>query len=205
MSFLAGSTNRKTGALTLTQRIPLQRKPSMALTGLPNTAIDSSANTPYNDEVPVDLLGKVQPLDPLGGDFEGLVTDPKDGTFWMVDEYRPAIYHFDAKGVLMQRYVPIGTATAAGQPPGTFGQEVLSAVLAQRRQNRGFEAIAYDNGKIYAFVQSPVRNPVSLSFEEAVRIGTVMLDPKFFPNGEVLKNNYEIKSTRRESDENRSN
>ena len=76
----------------------------MALTGLPNTAIDSSANTPYNDEVPVDLLGKVQPLDPLGGDFEGLVTDPKDGTFWMVDEYRPAIYHFDAKGVLMQRY-----------------------------------------------------------------------------------------------------
>ena len=58
LSFLAGSTNRKTGALTLTQRIPLQRKPSMALTGLPNTTIDSSANTPYNDEVPVDLLAE---------------------------------------------------------------------------------------------------------------------------------------------------
>jgi hypothetical protein len=28
----------------------------MALTGLPNTAIDDSANTPCNDEVPVDLL-----------------------------------------------------------------------------------------------------------------------------------------------------
>jgi hypothetical protein len=28
----------------------------MALTDLPNTAIDDSANTPYNDEVPVDLL-----------------------------------------------------------------------------------------------------------------------------------------------------
>jgi len=28
----------------------------MSLTGLPNTAIDDSANTPYNDEVPVDLL-----------------------------------------------------------------------------------------------------------------------------------------------------
>ena len=63
----------------------------------------------------------------------------------------------------MQRYVPVGTAMAAGQPQGTFGQEVLPAVLAQRRQNRGFEAIAYDNGKIYAFVQSPVRNAVSLS------------------------------------------
>jgi hypothetical protein len=34
-------------------------------------------------------------------------------------------------------------------------------VLAQRRQNRGFEAIALDNGRLYAFVQSPLRNPVS--------------------------------------------
>ena len=153
--------DRKTGALTLTKRIPLQSAPGAHLTGLPNTAIDESPNTPYNDEVPVDLLGKKLPLDPLGGDFEGLVTDPT-GTFWMVDEYRPAIYHFDATGVLIKRYVPIGTALAAGQPKGTFGEEVLPAVLAQRRQNRGFEAIAYDNGKIYAFVQSPLRNPVSL-------------------------------------------
>ena len=80
----------------------------------------------------------------------------------MVDEYRPAIYHFDKSGVLVKRYVPIGTAAAARQPVGTFGEEVLPAVLAQRRQNRGFEAIAYDNGKIYAFVQSPLRNPTSL-------------------------------------------
>ena len=81
----------------------------------------------------------------------------------MVDEYRPAIYHFDPFGELLQRYVPIGTAAAARQPVGTFGEEVLPAVLAQRRQNRGFEAVAYDNGKIYAFVQSPLRNPTSLT------------------------------------------
>ena len=156
--------DRKTGALKLTQRIPLQRKPGVPLTGLPNTEIGSSANTPYNDEVPVDLRGeKVEPLDPFGGDFEGLVVDPTDRTFWMVDEYRPAIYHFDPFGELLQRYVPIGTAAAAGQPEGTFGEEVLPAVLAQRRQNRGFEAVAYDNGKIYAFVQSPLRNPTSLA------------------------------------------
>lgn len=30
------------------------------------------------------------------------------------------------------------------------------------------------------------------TFEEAVRIGSVMLDPKFFPNGEVLKNNANL-------------
>ena len=89
----------------------------------------------------------------------------------MVDEYRPAIYHFDATGKMIDRFVPIGTVAAynAGRPAaeqvpaGHFGKEVLPAVLAQRRQNRGFEAVALQDGKVYAFVQSPLRNPVSLS------------------------------------------
>ncbi len=154
---------RDTGELTLTQRIPLQRGQGNPLTdpltGLPNTRIDNLANTPHNDERAIDLLGNEQPLDPLGGDFEGIVVDRNDGSFWMVDEYRPAIYHFDPNGVLIDRFVPIGSAAAAGQ---TLGTEVLPEVLAQRRQNRGFEAVAFDGGKIYAFVQSPLRNPVTL-------------------------------------------
>ncbi len=155
--------DRKSGKLSLTQRIPLQSAPGVPLTGLPNTAIaGGNGNTAYNDEVPVDLLGNVLPLDTLGGDLEGIVTDA-DSSFWSVDEYRPAIYHFSKEGVLIDRYVPKGTAAAAGQPAGTFGKEVLPAVLAQRRQNRGFEALAIDGGKIYAFVQSPLRNPVTLS------------------------------------------
>jgi len=72
----------------LTQRIQLQREPGVPLTGLPNTALHDSPSTPYNDEVPVDLPGNVQPVDPLGGDFEGLVFDPRDSTFWMIDDYR---------------------------------------------------------------------------------------------------------------------
>jgi hypothetical protein len=55
----------------LTERIPLQRAPGVPLTGFPNTAINDSGNTPYNDEVAVDLKNVVQPLDPFGGDFEG--------------------------------------------------------------------------------------------------------------------------------------
>ena len=133
------------------------------MTGLPNIAIDDFGNTPYNDEKPVDLLGNALPLDPLGGDFEGIVVNPEDGTFWMVDEYRPAIYYFDQNGVLIERFVPRGTAAAAGQAAGVFGTEALPEVLAQRRQNRGFEGIAFDGGKIYAFVQSPLRNPATLS------------------------------------------
>ncbi|MHA3772474.1 choice-of-anchor I domain-containing protein [Verrucomicrobiota bacterium sgz303538] len=153
-----------TGKLTLTQRIPLKSAPGVPLTGLPNTAIaGGDGNSYYNDEVPVDLLGNVLPLDRLGADLEGIVVDPKDGSFWMVDEYRPAIYHFNSAGVLIDRFVPQGTAAAAGQPEGTFGKEVLPSVLAGRRQNRGFEGVALDGGKIYAFVQSPVRNPGTLS------------------------------------------
>ncbi len=155
--------DRKAGKLTLTQRIQLKDSAGNLLTGLPNTAIvGGTASTAYNDEIPVDLLGNVLTRDPLGADLEGIVF-LADGSFWMCDEYRPALYHFDTTGTLIRRVVPIGTAAAAGQPAGTFGEEHLPAVLTQRRQNRGFEAIALDNGRIYAWVQSPLRNPASAS------------------------------------------
>ena len=172
--------NPGTAALTLTQRIPLKRADGSPLTGLPNTAISSDANQPYNDERGVDLFGQPTGTDALGGDFEGIVVDPTDGSFWMADEYRPAIYHFDGTGKLIERFEPKGTAAAAAQPEGTFGTEALPAVLGQRRQNRGFEAIALQGGKVYAFVQSPIRNPASLSNAalNAMRnIRVVELDP----------------------------
>ncbi len=156
-----------TGKFTLTQQIGLKDAAGRPLTGLPNTALSNNNNQPYNDEVPVNLRGEVLGLDVLGGDFEGVVVDA-DGTFWLPDEYRPAIYHFGTTGRLLARYIPAGTHAAAGlavPAPGTAGPlgiEALPAVIAQRRQNRGMEAIALQNGKIYAFVQSPIRNPVSL-------------------------------------------
>ena len=157
----------RNGRFDLTDQIALRAEDGRKLTGLPNTALSADANQPYNDEVPVDLRGKVLPLDPLGGDFEGIAV-ADDGSLWMADEYRPAIYHFDEHGRLIERLVPIGTHAAAGEavPPagvaGKFGVEALPAVLAQRRQNRGMEAIAIQDGKIYAFVQSPIRNPATL-------------------------------------------
>lgn len=152
-----------TNQVAITERIQLKNSDGSPLTGLPNTAISSTnGNLPYNDEVPVDLFGNVLGLDPFGGDFEGVVV-AADGTFWMCDEYRPATYHFASDGKLINRFVPMGTAAAAGASAGAFGTEVLPAVLAQRRQNRGFEAITMQNGKLYAFVQSPIRNPATLS------------------------------------------
>ncbi len=158
----------KSGEFSLTQQIELERPDGSPLTGLPNTTLSDNASQAYNDEVPVDLFGNVLPLDPLGGDFEAIVV-ASDGSFWLGDEYRPAIYHFDPVGKLLERFIPIGTHAAAGKsvPPagvaGELGIEALPAAIAQRRQNRGVEALAYQNGKFYAFVQSPIRNPVSLA------------------------------------------
>lgn len=137
------------------------------ITGLPNV--------PGFDEEPVDAAGNPVPYDPFGADLEGIVRDPVDNTFWMVDEYRPAIYHFDTKGKLITRLVPKGTSAlspvevqAAGHGvdqskivPGFYGDEELPAVYNKHRLNRGFEAVAmdYENRILYAFIQSPLDNP----------------------------------------------
>lgn len=155
--------DRTTGQITVVERINIKRPDGTPITGLPNTAVaGGTGSTPFNDEKPIDLLGNDLPLDPLGGDTEAIFEDA-DGTFWSCDEYRPSIYHFAADGKLIARYVPEGSAAAVGEAPGFFGEEVLPATLAQRRQNRGFEALAVYDGKVYAFVQSPLRNPATLS------------------------------------------
>jgi YVTN family beta-propeller protein len=157
------------GKFRITDQIRLRDSDGSPLSGLPNLQVaGGNPATPHNDEVPIDLFGQVLPLDRRGGDFEGVVV-AEDGSFWAPDEYRPALYHFSAKGVLLERFIPVGAHAAAGLPVpaiGTAGQlgiEALPAIIAQRRQNRGMEAIAIRDGKIYGFVQSPVRNPASLA------------------------------------------
>lgn len=156
------------GKFELQQQIYLKQANGKPITGLPNLVLSNDTNQPYNDELGVDLLGRPTATDPMGADLEGIAIDA-DGSFWMCDEYRPAIYHFNKHGKLIERLVPIGTHAAAGKPvpqpgrAGEYGVEALPAVIAQRRQNRGMEAIAIQDGKIYAFVQSPIRNPATLS------------------------------------------
>ncbi|WP_211167703.1 esterase-like activity of phytase family protein [Pseudanabaena yagii] len=152
--------NRTTGDITITNRTGLFRPDGTTpLTGLPN--LQAGANgTAYTDEIAVDLNGNVLPNDPLGADLEGIAV-AANGDYWMVDEYRPAIYHFDVNGKLLDRFIPQGTATAPNPdaPAGSFGTEALPAVYAQRRNNRGFEAIALEGNKLYAFIQSAIDNP----------------------------------------------
>jgi hypothetical protein len=139
--------------LTLAGEILLKDSDGTPLTGLPNI-LGQSAGLAHTDEEPCDLFGQPLTLDPMGLDLEGIVRTP-DGSWWMGDEYRPSIVRFSADGTLIARYVPFGS-NAFGP---TTGIEVLPAVYAQRRANRGFEAIAQYAGIIYVWIQSPIDNP----------------------------------------------
>lgn len=147
------------------------------------TPISGKGNIPGFDEVPVTRTDAnvfsnadytvngvdyhALEYDAFGGDFEGVIRtidyDTKDFSFWLCDEYRPAIYHFDANGILIDRFVAEGTSLLGDtpQPAGFYGTETLPAVYSKRRANRGFEAIAWDHDEniIYAFIQSPMENP----------------------------------------------
>ncbi|MEZ4680322.1 MAG: choice-of-anchor I family protein [Caldilineaceae bacterium] len=146
--------NPESGELIWGDVTLLTRADGTPITGLPNLAGDEGfANA---DEEPIDLMGNKLEYDPYGADMEGVVM-ADDGTYWMVDEYRPAIYHFAADGVLIERYVPEGSNN---EDEGiNVGVEAFPAIYAQRRANRGFEAVAYYDGILYAFIQSPIDDP----------------------------------------------
>ncbi|MDJ0597939.1 MAG: esterase-like activity of phytase family protein [Crocosphaera sp.] len=147
--------------ITILDRINLFKSDGMTPLSVRPNLQAGEQRTAYTDQLGVDLLGNSIPNDPLGADLEGIVVDQRDNSFWMVDEYRPAIYHFNELGTLLNRFVPMGTAAAVNEPLGTFGTEIIPSVYAQRRVNRGFEAVALnqDTNTLYAFIQSPIDNP----------------------------------------------
>lgn len=177
------------GEVTVTDTIPLSRTGEndevLPITGLPNiSGVDEFPVTEvgvgegdFTDESgkEYDSLG----YDPYGGDMEGIVINPGDDTFWMVDEYRPAIYHFLPDGTLFKRYVPQGTAGLGGEEAGFFGDETLPAVYNNRRANRGFEGMALDTDKgiLYAFIQTPLSNPDRAAGDASSIIRMLGIDP----------------------------
>ena len=162
------SLNILTSQLQVDQQILFTRKDGTTpITGIPNI--------PGFDEVPLNGAGEAVDYDPYGADMEGVLIDPDDGTFWTVDEYRPAIYNFAANGTLIERYVPQGTSLLGTTPQaaGFYGAETLPAEYSNRRANRGFEAVALDttNDILYAFIQTPMDNPdSSIRNSDVIRI-----------------------------------
>ncbi|MDB9527892.1 esterase-like activity of phytase family protein [Oscillatoria sp. CS-180] len=180
------------GEVTLTDELFLTQADGTPITGLPNIpnddrravdALEQSVDLPELTQLDASVFGS--DYDPFGADLEGIVRAP-DNTFWMVDEYRPAIYHFNPDGTLINRFVPEGTVNSANEAnpgadfaPGTFGTETLPAEYLNRRRNRGFEGMALDTdmGILYAFIQTPLNNPSGADGDASSVIRMLGIDP----------------------------
>ena len=164
--------NESTGAIENVSEVLLTREDG-------TTPITGRPNIPGVDEEPVDLFGNLLGYDEFGADLEGIVINPTDGSYWMVDEYRPAIYHFESDGTLINRFVPEGTGALGSQAAGTYGTETLPAEYSSRRPNRGFEAVALDtdSGILYAFIQTPLANPDRAASDASDVIRILGIDP----------------------------
>jgi hypothetical protein len=124
------------------RRISLHGTAGRPLTGLPLPGTGG--------EAALDLEGRPYAGDPMGADTEGLAV-ARDGSFRVADEYGPSILHVSADGEVTSRWVPIGTG------PRYVGAdchivEVLPAIAATRRLNRGFEGIAFSSDERWLYV-----------------------------------------------------
>ena len=97
-------------------------------------------------ETMVDIHGNPMPTSERGLDSEGLVA-LQDGTFWVADEYRPFVIHFDANGNEIERLSPYD-----GSLPGE---------LAMRDPNRGMEGLTItpDGSTLVGIMQSALATP----------------------------------------------
>eukprot|EP00178_Gracilaria_changii_P025830 TRINITY_DN793_c0_g2_i1.p1 TRINITY_DN793_c0_g2~~TRINITY_DN793_c0_g2_i1.p1 ORF type:complete len:1156 (+),score=234.93 TRINITY_DN793_c0_g2_i1:4848-8315(+) len=131
--------------------VPLRGEDGTPITGLSNTERD---DTPYGPN----CAGYVLRYDPSGLDTEDLAVIPGTDYVAIVDEYSPSVVIANYNtGVIASRHVPEVLAeelSAAAYP--IVGD--IPSVFANRRKNRGFEAIVVDKyGKyVIAILQSPM-------------------------------------------------
>lgn len=133
------------------QVLPLRDATGAAFDGLPGPGGDMAAMEPAFDLSGVALGGSLR-----GGDTEA-VAALSDGTFRVADEYGPSILVVAADGVVEARWVPKGEGAALAGAAYRV-EEVLPALSARRRLNRGFEALALspDETRLHVILQSPL-------------------------------------------------
>ncbi|MDO9406826.1 esterase-like activity of phytase family protein [Patulibacter sp.] len=159
--------------------------PRDQITGLPQIVTKAQGQAsglpadaaPYDrknarDEVPYAADGtSTLPSDPYGLDTESIAVDPRDGSFWLGDEYRPTLVHVAADGTLLGRIVPAGVRVAADSAdpvkfPGADDavvptSDVLPRAFAYRKQNRGMEGatLSRDGRTLFGLMQSSLEPP----------------------------------------------
>ena len=137
--------------VTCLQVLPLRDATGAAFDGLPGPGGDMAALEPA-----FDLSGALLGGSLAGADTEGVVA-LADGTFRVADEYGPSILVVAADGVVQARWVPQGEG-AALKGAAYRVEDLLPALSARRRLNRGFEALALspDETRLHVILQSPL-------------------------------------------------
>ncbi|MDX2286666.1 MAG: choice-of-anchor I family protein [Bacteroidia bacterium] len=151
-------------SLQLMQTWTIKRPDGTGSSGLPNPAGQGgTGEIAWSDN-----NGTVVAPDVWGIDPEGIVEAP-DGTYWICEEYGVTVWHLDENFQVIDRYTPYG-ASPDNLP--------IDSVFKKRRANRGFEGVALTpNGKVYAFIQSPMNNPGATAGNNSRLIRILELDP----------------------------
>ncbi|MBL9127546.1 MAG: esterase-like activity of phytase family protein, partial [Verrucomicrobiales bacterium] len=158
---------------------PLTRPDGTAITGLPTSL-------PFTD-APYDFDLNPLPLDEDSLDAEGITLDGR-GYFWICEEYKPSVAKVAPDGRVLLRLVPAGTRTGIETVPTL---DVLPAVLAKRRNNRGFEGIAAStDGMLYAILQRPLNNPNRAAADANGNGRIVAIDLNALETGQTVIRQY---------------
>ena len=145
-------------SIQILQTITLKNPNGIGVTGLLNpTGFGSTAAEVVSTDTVqncANFNSKTAAKDIWGIDSEGILVD-KDGNFWICEEGGPTVWKVSAQGVVLKRYSPY--ASQAGAQPQDIA---IDTAFKYRKNNRGFEGLAMaPNGKIYAFIQSPLLYP----------------------------------------------
>ncbi len=141
----------KDEAIKVKERIPLRFPAGLA--------VGYSVRPFPKNEVSVDGSCNALGTSPRGVDSEGIAVDPRDGTFWVADEYLPSVLHVTRDGRVVTRVVPTGAPVTQA---ATTGVAIVGAfpetIGANFRPNRGFESVAIspDGKSLYVALQSPM-------------------------------------------------
>jgi hypothetical protein len=140
-----------------------------------SSPVGGLCNIEGHDEVPYDATGKTTlAYNPSGLDCEGMVRTRR-GDFWLAEEYGPSLVHVDAGGRVRERFVPSGLSLPGADYPVTAN---LPAILARRRDNRGFEglALSVDQTTLFAVLQSPLSIPDKATGEASRQVRILAFD-----------------------------
>ena len=127
----------------LVRTIRLTRAGGEPISGLPMPGSEHARAEPA-----LNMDGERLAPDPDGADTEGIAA-LADGSFFVGDEYGPALLKVAADGQVTSRWTPGG------------GEGALPVMAGRRQLNRGFEAIALspDETRLIIAFQSPLAHP----------------------------------------------